>query len=772
METKTCNCAIVFVIISLVLASEALATSDDEEIKSYIVYMDKSMKPDHFSLHQHWYASMIDRVSGSKSDPAAMLYMYDTVMHGFSAKLTSTGAQAMENIDGCLAVFPDSLSRLHTTRTPAFLGLNSIDGLWPQSHYGEDVIVGLLDTGVWPESKSFSDEGLTSRVPAKWKGECEVGSDFNASHCNNKLIGARYFVKGYEAMYGRIDKKEDYRSPRDADGHGTHTSSTAAGSEVPGASLLGFARGTARGIATKARLAVYKVCWALDCVNSDVLAGMEAAVADGVDLLSLSLGIVHDVPYYHDPIAIGALGAIAKGVFVSCSAGNKGPYAIFNTAPWITTVGASTIDREFPAPVVLGNGKSYMGSSLDKDKTLAKEQLPLVYGKTASSKQYANFCIDGSLDPDMVRGKIVLCDLQEGGRIEKGLVVRRAGGAGMILASQFKEEDYSSTYSNLLPATMVDLKAGEYIKAYINTTRNPMATIKTEGLTVIGKARAPVVIAFSSRGPNRVAPEILKPDLVAPGVNILAAWTGHTSPTGLISDKRRVDFNIISGTSMSCPHVAGIAALIRSAHPAWTPAAIKSALMTSSALFDNRKSPISDAITALPADALAMGAGHVNPNAALDPGLVYDLGIDDYVSFLCSLNYTAKHIQILTKNATSCPKLRSRPGDLNYPSFSVVFKPRSLVRVTRRTVTNVGGAPSVYEMAVESPENVNIIVEPRTLAFTKQNEKATYTVRFESKIASDNKSKRHRGFGQILWKCVKGGTQVVRSPVAIAWKDK
>jgi len=772
METaRSCNCVIVFVIIALVLCSEAWATSDHEEIKSYIVYMDKSMKPDHFSLHQHWYTSMVDQVSGSKSDPAAMLYMYDTVMHGFSAKLTSTGAQAMENMDGCLAVFPDSVSRLHTTRTPDFLGLSSSDGLWPQSHYGDDVIVGMLDTGIWPESKSFSDQGLITQVPEKWKGECQVGSEFNTSHCNNKIIGARYFVKGYEAMYGPIDEKEESRSPRDTEGHGTHTSSTAAGSEVPGSSLLGFARGTARGIATKARLAVYKVCWAVDCVNSDVLAGMEAAVSDGVDLLSLSLGLVSDAAYYDDPIAIGALGAIEKGVFVACSAGNSGLSAIFNTAPWITTVGASTIDRAFPAPVVLGNGKSYMGSSLNKGKTLANEQLPLVYGKTASSKENANFCLDGSLDPNMVRGKIVLCDIGGNGRTEKGLVVRRAGGAGMILANEPEDGEDSSTNCHLLLATRVDSKAGQYIRAYINTTRNPMATIKSEGLTVVGKARAPVVTAFSSRGPNTVVPEILKPDLVAPGVNILAAWTGHAGPTGLISDKRRVDFNIISGTSMSCPHVTGIAALIRAAHPDWTPAAIKSALMTSSMPFDNLKSPIRDSITALPANAFAVGAGHVNPNAALDPGLVYDLGIDDYVSFLCGLNYTAKQIHILTKKASSCPKLLSTPGDLNYPSFSVLFKPRNSIHITRRTVTNVGGAPSVYEVTVESPANVSIIVEPRTLAFRKGNQKANYTVRFESKIASDRKSRVRPEFGQILWKCLKGGTQVVRSPVAIVWED-
>lgn len=340
----------------------------------------------------------------------------------------------------------------------------------------------------------------------------------------------------------------------------------------------------------------------------------------------------------------------------------------------------------------------------------------------------------------------------------------------MILANKPANGEDLLADCPMLPATRVSSKSAEDIKAYINMTENPTALIKAEGLTVVGKARAPVVAGFSSRGPNPVVPEILKPDLVAPGVNVLAAWSGHAGPTGLISDRRRVDYNIISGTSMSCPHVTGIAALIRAAHPTWTPAAIKSALITSSVLDDNSKNLISDSVTALPANAFAIGAGHVNPNAALDPGLVYDLGFEDYVGFLCSLNYTTKQIRLLTRKASSCPRLPARPGDLNYPSFSVVFKPRDLIRLTWRTVTNVGEALSVYGMAVESPPNVNIIVEPSTLAFEKQNQKANFTVRFESKIASDSKSSGRQEFGQIWWKCIKGGTQVVRSPVAIVWE--
>lgn len=531
-------------------------------------------------------------------------------------------------------------------------------------------------------------------------------------------------------------------------------------------------------------MAVYKVYWPLGWTNSDLLAGMDAAVSDGVDLLSLSLGLRTSIdgeplvfPYDSDAIVIGALGAIQKGVFVSCSAGNDGltPSAISNTAPWIMTVGASTIDREFPAPVVLGNGKNYRGSSLYKGKMLGNKQLPLVYGKTASINETANICAPGSLDPVMVTGKIVLCDVSRGVNIaEIGLVVQQAGGAGMILANLPSYGEFLWTVSHSLPATCVDSKSGDDIIAYINSTRNPTATIKAEGLTMVGKTRAPVVASFSSKGPNPVVPEILKPDLIAPGVNVLAAWTGHVRPTELISDPRRVDYNIISGTSMSCPHVTGIAALLRASHPEWTPAAIKSALMTSSVLFDHSKRPIRDMITRLPSNAFAMGAGHVNPDAALDPGLVYDMGFDDYFNFLCALNYSRKQIQVVTRKVSSCPKLRSQeqPGDLNYPSFSVVFKPLDLVRVTRRSVTNVGAAESVYEITVDSPPSVSITVEPRTLVFNKQNEKLSYTVRFENKAASKNKATGHQEFGQIWWKCVKGGTQVVRSPVAIVWKDE
>jgi hypothetical protein len=185
---------------------------------------------------------------------------------------------------------------------------------------------------------------------------------------------------------------------------------TAAGGTVRGADLLGYAAGTAKGMAPRARVATYKVCWFGQCSSSDVLKAMEVAVADGVDVLSLSLG-GGDSDYYRDSLAVGAFSAMERGVFVSCSAGNAGPDAatVSNGAPWITTVGAGTIDRNFPAVITLGNGANYTGVSLYSGKPLpAAAPMPLFYSGNASNRSMGAFCVSGSLVPEKVRGKIVL----------------------------------------------------------------------------------------------------------------------------------------------------------------------------------------------------------------------------------------------------------------------------------------------------------------------------------------------------------------------------
>ncbi|GLT65190.1 hypothetical protein SLA2020_376340 [Shorea laevis] len=740
----------------------------EQSRKTYIIHMDKTNMPESFTDHLQWYDSSLKSVS----DSASMLYTYSNVIHGYSTRLTADEAEALEEQQGILSVIPELRYELHTTRTPEFLGLSGkTSPVFPTFESASDVIVGVLDTGVWPELKSFNDEGL-GPVPEKWKGECEVGKTFNSSSCNKKLIGARYFSKGYEGTIGPINETVESKSPRDDDGHGTHTLTTAAGSAVSDASLFGFASGTARGMATKARVAIYKVCWLSGCFGSDILAAMDKAVQDGVDIMSLSLGGGVS-EYYMDTVAIGAFSAMTRGILISCSAGNGGPYSssLSNVAPWITTVGAGTLDRDFPVSVALGNGKKYSGVSLYNGKTISNSMVPIVYAANVSNSSSGNLCLSGTLIPDKVAGKIVVCDRGGSARVRKGLVVKEAGGVGMILANTDTYGEELIADAHILPSSAVGEKTGDAIKKYIFTEANRTATIGP-GSTELGVQPSPVVAAFSSRGPNPITLAILKPDIIAPGVNILAGWTGAAAPTGFDEDKRRVNFNIISGTSMSCPHVSGLAALLKAAHPEWSPAAIRSALMTTAySAYKNGKT-IQDVATGQPATPFDYGAGHVDPVEALDPGLVYDTTVDDYLDFLCALGYTSSQIKQVTNRDFTCDSSKNYSlADFNYPSISVPLQSASGKKggasVTStlkysRTLTNVG-SPGTYKVSVVSQTKaVKISVEPASLSFSKKYEKKSYTVTFTaSSVQSGTAS-----FASLVWSDEK---HTVSSPIAFTW---
>lgn len=747
-----------FSVVGAVLLLSAAA-----EKKTYIVHMAKSEMPPEFVDHTHWYDSSLKSVS----DSAEMLYMYNHAVHGFSARFTEQEARAMEARPGILSVLPELRYELHTTRTPTFLGLEQNAAMFPESDSASDVVVAVLDTGVWPESPSFDDTGF-SAVPSSWRGDCEIGTNFTKSKCNKKLIGARYFAKGYEATLGPIDESKESKSPRDDDGHGTHTSSTAAGSVVSGANLFGYAAGSARGMAPRARVAVYKVCWIGGCFSSDILAAMEKAIDDGVNVMSMSLG-GGTSDYARDSVAIGAFAAMEKGILVSCSAGNAGPssYSLSNVAPWITTVGAGTLDRDFPAFVSLGNGKNFSGVSLFKGDALPGKLLPFVYAGNVSNATSGNLCMTGSLNPAMVRGKIVMCDRGVNPRVQKGSVVKEAGGLGMIIANTAANGEELVADAHLLPATAVGETTGKTIRDYLNSDPNPTATILFEG-TKVGIEPSPVVAAFSSRGPNTITPEILKPDLIAPGVNILAGWSGAVGPTGLAEDGRRVGFNIISGTSMSCPHVSGLAALLKSAHPNWSPAAIRSALMTTAYTAYKNGKLLQDVSTGKPSTPFDHGSGHVDPISALNPGLVYDLDAEDYLNFLCALNYTSAQINSLARRNFSCVAGKSYSvNNLNYPSFALNLPAQdssagSTVVKHTRTLTNVG-PPGTYKVSIStSTSSIKISVDPESLTFGQSYEKKTYVVTFSATSMPSNTNE----FGRIEWS---DGKHVVGSPVAISW---
>ncbi|CAN0908693.1 Subtilisin-like protease 3 [Linum grandiflorum] len=535
--------------------------------------------------------------------------------------------------------------------------------------------------------------------PKKWKGKCEL----KGAKCNNKLIGARDLIS-------HNSDATDGESVTDEEGHGTHTASTAAGSAVSGANAMGQGLGTAVGMAPMAHLAIYKVCSSQGCPDSAILAAIDAAVSDGVDVLSLSLG-GDSAPFFDDGIAIGAFGAIKKGVFVSCAAGNNGPATgtLSNEAPWILTVGASTVDRQMISTVLLGNKKEFDGQTLFQPKDFdSGKMLPLVYAGSGDNSS-AVFCAPGSLGKLDVKGKIV---------VSYGFTT---------LAD-----------AHVLPASHVSYEAGNSIKAYINSTKSPVAKIAFKG-TVIRKQNAPQVASFSSRGPSQSSPGIMKPDIVGPGVSTLAAW-----PTPLEDTKNNnngselATFNMISGTSMACPHLSGIAALLRSAHPDWSPAAVKSAMMTTA-------HPISDE-QHLQADMFDMGSGHVNPTGASNPGLVYDIQPEDYVAYLCGLGYNNAQVSTIVQDKVECSSDKSiSEAELNYPTFVVQLSSQPLTYT--RTVTNVGKANSVYEVEYTTDEAVSIEVKPARIAFSRLNEKANYSVTFTAKKGTSARFVQ----GKLFW---------------------
>ncbi|CAN6464930.1 unnamed protein product [Victoria cruziana] len=594
-------------------------------------------------------------------------------------------------------------------------------------------------------------------VPSRWKGVCVAGEQFNHTACNKKLIGARYYINGYESQVGPLNttKNQEYRSPRDHVGHGTHTASTAVGVSVANASFLGLARGLARGGAPMARLAVYKICWNPGfCAEADILAAFDDALADGVDVISASLGTPAPLPsFFASSSDIGSFHAAQRNIAVVFSAGNVGPEPMLvqNVPPWSICVSATTIDRTFPIELALGNNKTIMGEGL----AVEQMNLPLVEGETSSAS--------GTCDINQLKevsGKAVLCFSTMGtvSSTTAAVAVYLAGGSALIYADSPTRQEAEVS---LIPTIFVDISQGTQILSYLQTSRAPAVQIgRTK--TSVGRVPAPTVAYFSSRGPSSIAPNILKPDISAPGVNILAAWPTNLPPSSLPVDDNRVKWNLMSGTSMACPHVAGIVALLRAAQPTWTTAAIKSALMTTAYTVDTSLDKMLGGGVTKPADPFDAGAGHVNPLAALDPGLVYDVEISDYISFLCSMGYSEQQIGKIISlppgtNAT-CPANPVGTADLNYPAI-VMSNLQSTVTI-RRTLRNVGWSDAIYFASVVSPEGVEVIVWPRMMAFTKYIEKITYHVT----LTPLKNSKGRYDFGEIVWF---DGYHHVRTPLVV-----
>ncbi|CAO2815439.1 unnamed protein product [Amaranthus hypochondriacus] len=727
-----------FISISHMTLGDIFLENHQEPTQTYIVQVKNNLKPNDFSNVEDWYKFILNKTI-SNNPNTSLIYVYKMVFHGFSTRLTQDQANVLKTRNEVNKIFLDKIYQLHTTRSPHFLGLDTYHipmGLLKESDLGSNIVVGVLDSGIWPESLSFSDDGL-GPIPAHFKGECVGGEDFPPTLCNKKIVGVRYFrsvgISNNEA-----------KSARDTNGHGTHTSSTIAGRIRGNVSFFGYAKGEAKGIAPKARLAIYRVCWYNGCFESDVLAALDKAVEDGVDIISMSLGGISR-RYSEDPISIGTFGAFQNGVFVSASAGNSGPSpnSLSNTAPWITTVGASTIDRTFPADILLDNGQILTGTSLytstNNDPLPKNKTFPLIYFSSDFGKR---LCLPDSLQQKEVNGKIVICDPHMYTGPEKGWAVMKAGGKGIIIAMNDPSINDTDTVKSdpfMIPGVTIPLIAATKLVDFVSKGE-VKGTILFRG-TRIGGELAPMVASFSSRGPNRESIYVLKPDVIAPGVDILAAWPSTIPPSRIYEDPTRSEFNFNTGTSMACPHVSGVSALLKAAHPDWTPAMIRSALMTTAYKgYHEETMQISS-----PPTIWDTGAGHIDPEKANNPGLVYDINEDDYIEFLCASGYNESEILTIVRRSIHCEKKDVKPWDLNYPAIIVTSDMKGKLIV--RTLTNVDESKECeYTVLVGQPLGGKLIVSPLKLKFKTKGDKQSFSVQVWGK-----KNEESQAIGTITW---------------------
>ncbi|KAE8650093.1 hypothetical protein Csa_009608 [Cucumis sativus] len=759
-------------------------STSSRAIESYIVYLGApsvGSNPTNYDIEVATESQydLLGSVVGSKlAAKDAIKYSYNKYINGFAATLDEKQAKDLAKNPKVVSVFENKERKLHTTRSWHFLGVESDEGIpsnsiWNAGRFGEDTIIGNLDTGVWPESKSFNDAGY-GPVPSRWRGACEGGANFR---CNRKLIGARYFNKGFAMASGPLNIS--FNTARDKQGHGSHTLSTAGGNFVPGANVFGYGNGTAKGGSPKARVAAYKVCWPATsgggCYDADILAGFEAAISDGVDVLSVSLGSKPE-EFAYDSMSIGAFHAVQQGIVVVCSAGNDGPGpgTVSNISPWMFTVAASSIDRDFTSYASLGNKKHYksfalvnlklytfQGSSISSSALAGGKFYPLINAVDAkaanASEILAQLCHKGSLDPTKAKGKIIVCLRGENARVEKGFVVLQAGGVGMILVNGKNGGSGTTADAHILPATHLSYTDGLAVAQYINSTKTPVAHI-TPVQTQLGIKPSPVMADFSSRGPNPITEAMLKPDITGPGMSILASVTTDVTATTFPFDTRRVPFNVESGTSMSCPHISGVVGLLKTLYPTWSPAAIKSAIMTTAKTRDNTMRTISDNVKpkATPFD---YGAGHVHPNSAMDPGLVYDTTIDDYLNFLCARGYNSLTFKNFYNKPFVCAKSFTLT-DLNYPSISIPKLQFGAPVTVNRRVKNVG-TPGTYVARVNASSKILVTVEPSTLQFNSVGEEKAFKVVFEYK---GNEQDKGYVFGTLIWS---DGKHNVRSPIVV-----
>ena len=738
-----------------------------------------------------------DAVLHSVGATDAKIYSYRYSLNGFAARLTPAQARRLAARKDVRRVWEDRSKSIQTNASSAFLGLtNSNTGLRRALKLsGEDVVIGVIDTGIAPNHPSLGDKeppklpklcrgtwgrnsllGLWlckrfrnrdstlaySPLPG-WAGACEQGEGFRSTYCNNKLIGARFYKDGFLSQFDMHEAEFD--SPRDAAGHGTHVATIAAGNFVE-ASLAGEEVGKIGGVAPRARVAVYKACW-LDAVQTgdepdytcsiaDLVSAIEDAVADGVDIINYSLGSEDGITDADD---LALLAASDAGILTVAAAGNEGPQpgSLLSpaTAPWVLAVGASsrTGDRFLQAvrvnsPAAVRDDypafEAIFTPLLHDIGTLTRRLVLVDDNFLGSFDGASGTTFDGCeriVNTAELEGQIAL--IQRGGctfetKIRNAQV---AGADGVVVFSDSGAPIPMSGRENSvrIPAVMISLADGRRLVEQLEDNERVEVTL---GVFMTARDPGNQMQGFSSRGPNQWVPKLLKPDVTAPGMDILA---GH-SPDA-INNLRREKFQYRSGSSMAAPHVAGVAALLKQAHPDWSPAALRSALVTT-ARQNIRKE---DGDTA--ADPFDFGGGHIVPNEAVHPGLVFDAGTNDFDAFLCGLDAARKDVDCAGLVADGYSMDAS---DLNQPSIALDDLVSS--RTIRRRVTNVG-PPGQFTATAQAPTTIDVDISPPFLSLGT-GESADVDITFSTTGSTFDAWQ----FGSLTWM---GAESVVRLPFAI-----
>ncbi|KAK1367483.1 Subtilisin-like protease [Heracleum sosnowskyi] len=720
------------------------------------------------------------------------LYSYQHLINGFSVHISPEQAEALKQAPGVKSVHRDWKVRRLTTHTPQFLGLPT--GVWPTGggfdRAGEDIVIGFVDSGIFPRHPSFGSHNTFGPLP-KYRGKCEVDPDTKREFCNGKIIGAQHFAEAAIAA-GVFNPSIDFASPLDGDGHGSHTAAIAAGNNGIPVNMHGYEVGKASGMAPRARIAVYKALYRLfGGFVSDVVAAIEQAVHDGVDILNLSVGPngppATTKTTFLNPFDAVLLSAVKAGVFVVQAAGNGGPFpkTVLSYSPWIASVAAAVDDRTYKNHLTLGNKKILPGIGLSPathaDRTFTLVAANDVLLDSSAFKYSPSDCQKPEvLNKNLVEGNILLCGYSFNFVVGTASIkkvsetAKSLGAIGFVLAVENSSPGtkYDPVPVGLPGILIADVtKSMELINYYnISTSRDWTGRVKSfkavgsigDGMRPILHKSAPQVALFSGRGPNIKdysfqEADLLKPDILAPGSLIWAAW----SPNGTDeANYMGAGFAMISGTSMAAPHIAGIAALVKQKHFHWSPAAIKSALMTTSTTLDRAGRPLqaqqysgSETVSLVPATPFDYGSGHVNPRAALDPGLILDAGYQDYLGFLCTTPGIDSH-EIQNYTNSQCNFTLGHPSNLNSPSITISHLVGT--RTVTRTVTNVA-EEETYVITARMEPAVAIDTNPSAMTLrpgASRKFSVTLTVRSLTGTYS---------FGEVLLKGSRG--HKVRIPV-------